>query len=444
MWSLFPLVGALFALTGYFASCAGLAAAGADPSSMAVMQGTTGQEQTQVFVLVSNTEEYRFSLHSDSHGKLLPFLSTRSRYGDSPQVMHRVLFKNLTAGAVYLFQVHRISGELVTERRVRTLAPGRQKLRFALASCMNDSFDQGDIWQQMLALRPDVIFLLGDNVYADKKIKGVKAIKPTKGKKQIVATPAELWRRQAETRNYISLFKSYDLIPVIATWDDHDYGKNDGGRNYRFKDESLAIFKSFFVSDQSDNFRVPGIGVASHFTIYGYNFFLLDNRTFRTVNATSPQKHFGAEQLQWLWRGLQGKDYAFLLSGDQFFGGYHDSDSFQGSHRRKFFDFLAKLRTLDSRVVFFSGDRHYAEIMRIPERMLRYQTYEFTTSPIHAKPDNISWNNPPNVLRVQGYDKTHNFMFVEATKGARQLSLQVSAHSHGGRVLFSGTYTVRR
>ena len=320
------------------------------------MQGATSQEQTQVFVLVSDTKNYSFSLHSELHGKQLPFLTTRNLYGDSHQVIHRVLFKNLTAGATYFFQVHRVvSGELVTERKLRTLALGRKELRFALASCMNDSVAQGDIWQQMIALRPDVIFLLGDNAYADKKIEGVEAIKPTKGNKQIVATPADLWRRQAETRNYISLFKSYDLIPVLATWDDHDYGKNDGGRNYRFKDEALAIFKSFFISEQSDNFRVPGIGVASYFTIYGYNFFMLDNRTFRTIGDTSPQKHFGDEQLWWLGQGLQGKDYAFLLSGDQFFGGYHDSDSFQGSHRRRFFDFLAKLRTLDSRVVFFSG-----------------------------------------------------------------------------------------
>ena len=82
--------------------------------------------------------------------------------------------------------------------------------------------------------------------------------------------------------------------------------------------------------------------------------------------------------------------------------------------------------------------------MRIPERMLGYQTYEFTTSPIHAKPDSVVWNNLLNVLRVQGHDRTHNFMFVRATKGARQLRLQVSAHTHGGRILFSGNYPVQR
>ena len=127
-----------------------------------------------------------------------------------------------------------------------------------------------------------------------------------------MATPTDLWQRHAETRNYISLFRSKDLIPVIANWDDHDYGVNNGGRDYPFKNESRAIFRAFFGSNQNENYHPAGIGLASFFTIYGFNFFLLDNRTFRTTTGSSTQqRHYGDKQLQWLWRNLRGQGLRF-------------------------------------------------------------------------------------------------------------------------------------
>ena len=34
--------------------------------------------------------------------------------------------------------------------------------------------------------------------------------------------------------------------PIIATWDDHDYGMNDVGRHYEKKEQSKKIFLKFF------------------------------------------------------------------------------------------------------------------------------------------------------------------------------------------------------
>ena len=116
---------------------------------------------------------------------------------------------------------------------------------------------------------------------------------------------------------------------------------------------------------------MPNIGAASFFSIYGFNFLLLDNRSFRTPHGSSPQWHFGAQQVQWLLQSLASKDYAFLFSGDQFFGSYFPKDSFQRNHPQRLTDFLAQLRASEAKVVFMSGDRHYTEVMRIPRGLAR-------------------------------------------------------------------------
>lgn len=412
-----------------------------DLPKFAIMQGATDTRHTQVLVLTPGDDRYRFLLRDKKGRKVLPFLGNSKRFSDSPYTVHHLSFNNLNPDTSYLFQVRSTTTpKLIDERRLRTLAPGKRSLRFAVASCMYDKDDQGDIWQRMIALRPDVIFLIGDNVYADMGITGVKAKKI----EQIMATPADLWRRHAETRSRITLFRSKDLIPVIASWDDHDYGMNNGGRDYPFKNESRAIFRAFFGSKQNENFHPAGIGLASFFTIYGFNFFLLDNRTFRTSIFSSTQpRHYGDEQLRWLWHGLRQKDYAFIVGGDQFFGAYHRFESFAGNHSMRFKQFLAELKTLPTRVAFLSGDRHLTEIMQIPAKVLGYQTYEFTTSPIHAKLYPSNWDKTPNPLQIQGQDLHHNFMFFEVKKTSNQMELRVSSHSKRGRILFKGNYILQ-
>ena len=408
-------------------------------TGLAIMQGVTGYDYTQVLVLTRGTRSFRFALR-DAQGKELPPAQVEvSKHPSSLWRMQRVVFHQLTPRTTYQLRVWQ-HDKLLDERRLRTLNPQQRTLRLAIASCMNDRKPQGDIWQQMLALRPDVVFLIGDNTYADKYIKGIQY---GKNSWQVMASPAELWSRHVETRNYIALFRSKDLVPVVATWDDHDYGVNNGGSDYPYKQESLATFNAFFASQSSEHYQRAGLGTASMFSMYGFNFFLLDNRTFRTVAKQATQQHYGTAQLQWLWRNLQGKDYALLIGGDQFFGGYHRFESFEGNHRAAFRRFLAKLKTLPTKVAFFSGDRHITEIMRIPATHLGYQTYEFTSSPVHAKLYPGNWKEVPNPRQIAAGELQHNFMLLELSRPQAELRLQATSYTHGGKQMFTGDYTVR-
>lgn len=396
-------------------------------SGLPIMQGVTTENQTQIFVLTERSENYLFSL-TDGNNTVLPAVIDKSSYQDSAQEMQRLLFQGLSPSSAYLLKVHSArTYELLDERELRTLTPDRQNLRFAFGSCTNDLWPQGDIWQQMIKLNPDMIFLIGDNVYTDFY--------------KDMTTPSVLWTRNFQARNRINLFKSKKLIPVVAVWDDHDYGMNDSDSSYQHKDEALAIFKTFFASADTDNFHMPGIGVASSLSIYGYNFFFLDNRTFRTAKDSSPEWHFGEMQSQWLLKNLAGKDYAFIISGDQFFGGYSHGDSFQGNHPKRFSTFLSKLRDSNAKVIFLSGDVHFTEIMEIPDDVLGHRTYEFTSSPIHA-PARPFIFFPRNPLRIAGKGSTINFMLVEVSKSNEELHLKATSYTGGGVVLFSGEYTI--
>ena len=396
-----------------------------DVGSLPIMQGATTTDQTQFFILTSQDDDYAFSLLDGDGNTIVPATIT-DRHLDAERAMWQVSFHELMPATDYLLQVHSGADELLDVRELQTLDPTKQTLSFAFGSCMYDQLSQRDIWEQMVALNPDVIFLIGDNVYADTD--------------EQQATPDMLWQRYYETRNTLNLFRNKQLIPVIAVWDDHDYGANNSDLTYPHKHEALQVFQTFFGSAATDNFQFSGIGVGSSFSIYGYDFLLLDDRTFRTPIGSTPQWHFGASQSQWLWNNLVGKDYVFLVSGDQFFGGYAPrKDSFQSNHPDRFNHFLAELKNNDTRVVFLSGDKHYTEIMAIPLETLGYQTYELTSSPLHANSNPLRPNNP---LRLLGKGSVYNFMLVEASKSSEGLHLQATSYTSGGRVLFSGTYTV--
>ena len=202
---------------------------------LAIMQGVTGDDYTQVLVLTQGSAGYRYVLADAQGKKLSPTEVKVSQHDSSAWRVQRVVFNNLKPNSSYLLRVYQ-HDKLRDARSLSTRNPQRRKLRLAFASCMDDRTPQDDIWQQMLALRPDVIFLIGDNVYADKHIKGIKY-----GTKSwhVMASPADLWHRYVETRNTIDLFKSEELVPVVATWDDHDYGINNGGRDYPYQQEAL-------------------------------------------------------------------------------------------------------------------------------------------------------------------------------------------------------------
>jgi alkaline phosphatase D len=186
---------------------------------------------------------------------------------------------------------------------------------------------------------------------------------------------------------------------IVATWDDHDYGVNDGGSEYPKKAESAALFLDFWGVPAGHERR-------SHDGIYGSYMFgpdgrrvqviLPDNRSFRTpllgysvepadkgqyiVNSDPAATMLGQAQWDWLEQELQRPaDLRILASSTQVLPdapGYEAWVNFQAD-RQRLLDLIDFARV--DNLVIISGDTHYAELSRLDERM-PYPLYELTSS----------------------------------------------------------------
>ncbi len=102
------------------------------------------------------------------------------------------------------------------------------ELVIGFGSCLDQDQPQ-PIWKEIKAQNPEVFIMLGDNVYGD-----------TNGN---INNLERAYQKQAKA------FKKAGLdFPFLAIWDDHDYGKNDGGVEYRLKDESQKLFLNYVRS----------------------------------------------------------------------------------------------------------------------------------------------------------------------------------------------------
>ncbi len=114
--------------------------------------------------------------------------------------------------------------------------------RIAFGSCVHQDKPQ-PVWDVVNAAKPDVFVFLGDNIYGDSEDPAVLQAKY----KQLGAVPGFQQLRQQ--------------TDVVAIWDDHDYGVNDGGLEYPSKEASRQVMLDFFgePADSERRSRPDGI-----------------------------------------------------------------------------------------------------------------------------------------------------------------------------------------
>jgi len=138
--------------------------------------------------------------------------------------------------------------------------------RIAFGSCGKVDRPQ-PIWTAVVAARPDVFVFAGDNIYADTEDMNAMRAKYAK----LAAKPG-----------FQKLLKR---VPVLATWDDHDYGEDNAGAEYKMRVESQKVFLVFFGEPKdSQRLITPGIYDAKLIGPKGKRtqILLLDTRYFRS------------------------------------------------------------------------------------------------------------------------------------------------------------------
>lgn len=293
--------------------------------------------------------------------------------------------------------------------------------RIAFGSCASQEKPQ-PIWDAVVAAKPDLFVFLGDNIYADTDIPAVHKAKYG----QLAAQPG-----------YQKLLKT---CPVLATWDDHDYGMNDVGADFPGKVESQKLFLEFF-NDPPDSPRRKRAGVYGAWT-FGpegkrVQLILLDTRYFRSPlkkvgrNAYGPNTDAGVTILgdeQWKWLEEQLKapaDLRLIGSSIQVINEDHPFEKWMNfpKERDRLFQLLRDTKA--NGVVLLSGDRHLAELSQM-DAGLGYPLFDLTSSGLNMgtkrwRPAEV---NKHRVLTMT-YGDNFGLVAIDWDRAPPRVSLQV-------------------
>lgn len=288
--------------------------------------------------------------------------------------------------------------------------------RIAFGSCVRQDRAQ-PIWKAILDAAPQAFILAGDNVYGD-----TEDIEILKAKYQLLDSQPDFARLRA-TR------------PLFGTWDDHDYGVNDGGREYPQRAASQQVMLDFFqVPAESPRRSRPGVydSVLLGPPERRVQLILLDTRYFRSplervttpvakgrgpyaVNSAADATMLGEEQWQWLEATLhEPAQVRLIVSSIQVAAIEHGWEGWgtMPAERERLFRLLRDTQARG--VILLSGDRHLAELSRIEssESGLDYPLYDLTSSSLN-QPSGGQNAQEPNARRVgQSYLQV-NFGMIE-------------------------------
>lgn len=305
------------------------------------------------------------------------------------------------------------------------LDPATAVSSLAFGSCLDQSRPH-PILGDIVEAKPDALVLLGDNVYAD------------------VETVGDLERAYGALGDSPGYQRLAASMPILAAWDDHDYGQNDAGAEFELKEESKTAMLDFF-GEPEDSARRARPGNYDAITIgpagQRVQIILLDTRWFRDpLQAGEGTKRYrpheasgptvlGDAQWSWLEEQLrQPADLRFLVSSIQLVVSEHSFESWGlfPAERRRMFDLLAKTRA--GGVVIVSGDRHRGELSCGYDDAVGYPLLEFTASSLN-RPNH---NPEDNRFRLDGVPPVGEVNFGVVTIDWEQRIIRLALHGVGG------------
>lgn len=149
----------------------------------------------------------------------------------------------------------REDGELLDSRVFRSLDRSRRTVRVGLLSCMKDHLHDAGMWESLRAQGPELRLFIGDNVYADNNADRDPAAP------NMPVTPDQMSLRFSQSRAILSVFGWKRLVPIHATWDDHDFGGDDSDRRFPYAREAKEKFSLFFGRDENASLCSYGPGI---------------------------------------------------------------------------------------------------------------------------------------------------------------------------------------
>ena len=232
--------------------------------------------------------------------------------------------------------------------------------RIAFGSCLRQD-KPAPILDAIAETKPDVFIWLGDNIYGDSDDPKVMQAKYD----TLAAIPGFQKLRQQS--------------PFLYVWDDHDYGKNDAGVEYAFKEQNKTVMLDFFGEPKDSERRKRDGNYDSKIigpTGRRVQFLLLDTRSFRSplkqevrdkVKWNVPNTDEGATVLgdaQWKWLEEELKQPAevrVVCSSIQVIPTEHRFEKWANFPKERE-RLLKLLEPFSGSLLIISGDRHHGSV----------------------------------------------------------------------------------
>ncbi|MRG44200.1 alkaline phosphatase family protein [Chitinophaga sp. SYP-B3965] len=306
--------------------------------------------------------------------------------------------------------------------------PPKKILTIAFGSC-NKTTEAQPLWKVIMQDNPDLWIWLGDNIYGDSNDTAVLRAK---------------YNAQLAQEDYKELLAK---VPVIGTWDDHDYGKNDGNKTYPVRKESLQIALDF-LGEKKNSPRRKQEGI---YTSYNYKVgrktikvILLDVRYNQDPIERDSKGYIPNAtadilgETQWKWLEAQLKDSKadahIIGSGLQFIPNEHRTEMWANfpSSLQRFYKLLADSKAKG--VMLITGDRHIGEFTKKDIPGMSYPLYEFTSSGMTHSSVNDTLNK--NSLRVGALVTRKNYGLFRFEDKGKTLEVECSLKGEDG-VIFT-------
>lgn len=290
----------------------------------------------------------------------------------------------------------------------------------AFGSCNNENEAQ-PMWQEIMDQHPQLWIWLGDNIYADTEDMEVMQAK---------------YNRQLKNTNYQDFLSE---VPVIGVWDDHDYGVNDGGKDYPEKKASKQLMMEFLAVSGNSN-QLGHEGAYGSYT-YGpegkqVKVILLDTRYFRDNLKREDRAYVPSEEgtllgeEQWAW--LEGElanstaDVNIIGSSIQVLSSEHRFEKWGNfpAERERLINLVAETNV--QHAFFLSGDRHVGEISRLQAEGMDYPLYDITSSGLTHAYEGADASKEPNRYRQSGLIGKLNYGLITINWEAEEPEVTVS------------------
>lgn len=222
--------------------------------------------------------------------------------------------------------------------------------RVAVLGCLRQ-FEPTPALYRYTTLDADLAIWVGDNVYAD-----------TRDDPGFI----EACYRELEAKPEFRALR--ERVPFLVTWDDHDFGLNNAGKEYPLKAEARELFLDFWQLRDRVPHERQGVWYSEMVETNGHTLqvILLDVRSLRDRPGPDADM-LGEAQWRWFERELRRPaDLRFIVTGSQVF-----LDEESGSETwDEYPEAQARLRDTIrragvERTLFIAGDQHYAEVCRV-------------------------------------------------------------------------------